>query len=292
MKKWWVGLLLMAVALVMIPATALAEKGAGNFITHYCPQCNEYKECEVVMDLTSEFISPTQHYIAYQCTECKYENWGEWEFHYGGSPTCSTAAECAGCGEGYKNPNIHTWVAANCQAPRTCSGCGATEGIADPNNHVGTLTDVNWLSIGDNNVHSVLQQCGACNGYVETKTEAHVPSFPANCAERAFCEKCKGYYGTTDPDNHDWGAWTYADANMHSRQCKRPECAKVETTPPLRRHGHLQRAGGVHGLPSSLRRSGRGQPRAHPDELYQRHRGTAPGDGGLRGLHCNRRRNV
>ncbi len=41
MKKWWVGLLLMAVALVMIPATALAEKGAGNFITHYCPQCNE-----------------------------------------------------------------------------------------------------------------------------------------------------------------------------------------------------------------------------------------------------------
>ena len=36
MKKWWIGLLLAAVALVMIPATALAVKHEGEIITHFC----------------------------------------------------------------------------------------------------------------------------------------------------------------------------------------------------------------------------------------------------------------
>ena len=36
-------------------------------------------------------------------------------------------------------PHTHTWVDATCKTPKTCSGCGATEGEADPTAHYTTL---------------------------------------------------------------------------------------------------------------------------------------------------------
>ena len=229
MKKWWIGLLLAAVALVMIPATALAVKHEGEKITHFCSTCGADRECVLLQDITSyRHITETQHQIVYRCLTCQIPTRWIWEDHYGGSPTCSQAAECAGCGESYTL--AHTWVAANCTAPKNCSGCGLTEGIADSNNHVGPMDAYDCVLIDQSN-HTVRQQCRACKAIVSVGTEAHTASSLANCVHPAKCEKCKTFFGGKDPDNHDWGAWAYKDANTHSRQCKRPECAKVESTP-------------------------------------------------------------
>lgn len=230
MKKWWIGLLLAAVALVMIPATALAEKQVGEKITHFCSTCGADRECELIRAITNlrGEITDTQHKIAYLCLTCRTASRWIWEDHYGGSPTCSQAAECAGCGESYTL--AHTWVAANCTAPKNCSGCRLTEGIADSNNHVGPMDAYDCVLIDQSN-HTVRQQCRACKAIVSADTEAHTASSLANCVHPAKCEKCKTFFGVKAPDNHDWGAWAYKDANTHSRQCKRRECAKVESTP-------------------------------------------------------------
>ena len=52
MKKWWIGLLLAAVALVMIPATALAVKHEGEIITHFCSTCGAVRECNLLREIT------------------------------------------------------------------------------------------------------------------------------------------------------------------------------------------------------------------------------------------------
>lgn len=163
----------MAVALVMIPATALALKGWGEIITHYCPSCKADRECELVGDIAEECVDENGHEIAFQCHTCGYVGYSERESHYGGSPTCEIAAECAGCGTSYTL--AHTWVAANCQAPRTCSVCGLISGDRDPNNHVGPMDAYDFVFIG-HFYHTERQQCRACKAIVSVGTEAHVPS--------------------------------------------------------------------------------------------------------------------
>ena len=56
--------------------------------------------------------------------------------------TCTSPAKCS-CGATSGNALGHQWAAATCQSPKKCTrtGCGATEGTADPNAHVDTNND-------------------------------------------------------------------------------------------------------------------------------------------------------
>ena len=48
--------------------------------------------------------------------------------HTWAAATCSAPKTCSGCGMTEGEPLAHTWKAATCASPKTCSGCGATEG--------------------------------------------------------------------------------------------------------------------------------------------------------------------
>ena len=251
MKKWWIGLLLAAVALVMIPATALAVKHEGEIITHFCSTCGADRECKLLREITDlrGDITDTQHKIVYLCLTCQTASRPISEDHYGGSPTCSQAAECAGCGESYTL--AHTWVAANCTAPKTCSGCGKTEGEEDPNNH--NLGEWNYADAG---MHS--RRCSRCNFEESTSHSGG----KATCVDKAVCTDCHEAYGGLDADKHEhtrttyanatgeqhrvtvvcedckqtvsnmyedhnWGDWT-VDGTTHTRKCQSPGCGAVD----------------------------------------------------------------
>ena len=76
--------------------------------------------------------------------------------HTWAEATCEAPKTCSVCGETEGEALGHSWVEATCEAPKTCSGCGLTEGEALPDhNYVDgvcacgkiqtfTITWVNW----------------------------------------------------------------------------------------------------------------------------------------------------
>lgn len=79
--------------------------------------------------------------VLFTATDAALEGTHTHDFTY--SPaTCTSPAKCS-CGATSGNALGHQWSAATCQSPKKCTrtGCGATEGTADPNAHVDKNND-------------------------------------------------------------------------------------------------------------------------------------------------------
>lgn len=89
---------------------------------------------------------------------------------------CESPKTCSECGA-TQGDVVHNWVEANCQSPKTCSECGVTEGDVSHSFEVANCTDSVVCSI-----------CGATGDPVGHNWK------DGSCAEPKRCERC----GTTD----------------------------------------------------------------------------------------------
>lgn len=110
---------------------------------------------------------------------CKHEAWI--------AADCVNPKTCAGCGETEGAPLGHNWNAANCEAPKTCTVCALTEGA--PLGH-------NWTEATCEQPKTC-QNCRITEGeslghdWMDPTTEA-----PKTCAA---CGKTEGLKIATDP---------------------------------------------------------------------------------------------
>ncbi len=155
-----------------------------------------------------------------KCTRCDATT--QQVAHNGGKATCDDQAHCAVCGHKYgeSDPSnhsgtlgawksddsnhwkeysccgahaetaAHTWDAATCTAPKTCSVCKATEGT--PLGH-----DLTGAWQHDNNHH--WKKCSRCDA---PGTKADHAGGTATCLARAVCETCHEEYGELSTTNH------------------------------------------------------------------------------------------
>ncbi len=101
--------------------------------------------------------------------------------------TCTEPKTCTGCGETEGEALGHTWVDATCTEPKTCSVCGATEGEALGHAWIdATCTEPKTCSV-----------CGATEGEALGHTWTD-----ATCTEPKTCSVC----GVTDGEalGHIW----------------------------------------------------------------------------------------
>ena len=103
MKKWWVGLLMMA--LVLIPSVAMAKIETGKMCEADCPRCGPGRAGFVISEIN---IRENDHWFNWICSSCS-EQYEIIQPHDGGEATCSAKAKCEGCDAFYgeKNPNNH-----------------------------------------------------------------------------------------------------------------------------------------------------------------------------------------
>ena len=112
----------------------------------------------------------------------------------------------------------HTWVDADCDTPKTCSICGATEGEAlghtaeaDDGN---CTTEVKCTVCGDVTTPAGQHTpnaddgdcttpivCSVCETITTPAKESHTGG-TATCTEKAVCTVCSTAYGTVDANNH------------------------------------------------------------------------------------------
>ena len=96
--------------------------------------------------------------------------------------------ECNVCGD--KRDSMHSWNAADCDTPKTCTVCGATEGSAlghKPSDDDGDCT----TGI----------TCTVCGTTTTPARESHTGG-TATCTEKALCTVCSTAYGAIDANNH------------------------------------------------------------------------------------------
>ena len=115
----------------------------------------------------------------------------------------------------------HTWVDADCDTPKTCSICGATEGDAlghateedDGNcltpivcprcNEVLTSGKTQHVAHADDGDCTTAITCSVCGTVTTPAKESHTGG-TATCVDGKYCEVCGIEYDTaTNPDNHD-----------------------------------------------------------------------------------------
>ena len=256
MKKWWIGLLLAAVALVMIPATALALLLIPSVAIAwevFCPTCKDFQHIEFIDDY--EYFNDSKHAQKGECQTCKATfDGGTYESHTETrAATCQSPAYCGVCKHDYgsPNPNAHNWSDwlpnqfnpnlhyrycmnigcsaseseshdgnSNCVTPATCSKCNAS--YTDTTKHAGPFKYS--YNKYDESFHKRIETCTACGNETGNQVDTqHEESTPANCAHAAWCNVCNQAYGNPNPNNHGWGNWTYENENQHYRICSHNE---------------------------------------------------------------------
>ncbi|MBR6419361.1 MAG: SH3 domain-containing protein [Oscillospiraceae bacterium] len=122
--------------------------------------------------------------------------------------TCQAPRTCSRCGKTEGGPASHRWLPATCSAPATCEVCGETSGACLP--HTWQAADCTQP-----------KTCAVC-GMTEGTALGHQWS-AADCETPRFCKICRASDG--EPLGHDW-----ADADCtHPRTCRR--CGKTEGSP-------------------------------------------------------------
>ena len=218
MKKWFVGLLMMAMALVMIPSVVMAE----TEVSFYCPSCCEQRTG--IKSDTYEYFDQNTHRQRITCKVCNYKGMSVSSAHTETkAATCQSAAYCADCKSYYGSKAEHNWGdwttdekthKRTCQTPGcdavgyaahtgggatcikegTCTDCGASY-----------HTDHNWgaWTKADENQH--VSTCSGCN---QTQSGEHTGG-NATCSTEGTCTVCYGSY--KDSNNHT-GPYTNAYA--------------------------------------------------------------------------------
>ena len=246
MKKWFVGLLMMAMALVMIPSVVMAE----TEVSFYCPSCCEQRTG--IKSDTYEYFDQNTHRQRITCKVCNYKGMSVSSAHTETkAATCQSAAYCADCKSYYGSKAEHNWgdwTTDEKTHKRTCQtpGCGAVDtgshtsepratckteqtcGICnvqykDLENHEGeVLTHYSFISESQ---HMLEKSCSSCGDVIFGDNEAHTETKAATCQSAAYCGDCKSYYGSKA--EHNWGDWT-TDEKTHKRTCQTPDCGAVD----------------------------------------------------------------
>ena len=154
--------------------------------------------------------------------------------------TCQAPKTCTDCGATEGTAAEHSWNDATCQAPKTCAKCGATEG---------DVADHNWNN-ATCQAPKTCTECGATEGDVAEHnwnyatcqapktctecgaTEGDVADHywnDATCQTPKTCTECGVTEGTPI---HDYGLWGEAELDssgqwIHSRSCKL--CGDLQT---------------------------------------------------------------
>ena len=249
MKKWFVGLLMMAMALVMIPSVVMAE----TEVSFYCPSCCEQRTG--IKSDTYEYFDQNTHRQRITCKVCNYKGMSVSSAHTETkAATCQSAAYCGDCKSYYGSKAEHNWgdwTTDEKTHKRTCQtpDCGAVD--------EGSHTWGAWTYYND--VHHYRECTRGC-GRKGFKSHS---GGKATCNTQANCEVCHEAYGNWDVDNHEhtrtsyanatgeqhwvtvvcedcnqtvsstseahtWGDWT-ADGTTHTRTCQSPGCGAVDT---------------------------------------------------------------
>ena len=247
MKKWFVGLLMMAMALVMIPSVVMAE----TEVSFYCPSCCEQRTG--IKSDTYEYFDQNTHRQRITCKVCNYKGMSVSSAHTETkAATCQSAAYCADCKSYYGSKAEHNWgdwTTDEKTHKRTCQtpGCGAVDTgshtsepratckteqtcwicnvqYKDLENHEGeVLTHYSFISESQ---HMLEKSCSSCGDVIFGDNEAHTETKAATCQSAAYCGDCKSYYGSKA--EHNWGDWT-TDEKTHKRTCQTPDCGAVDT---------------------------------------------------------------
>ncbi len=219
MKKWFVGLLMMAMALVMIPSVVMAE----TEVSFYCPSCCEQRTG--IKSDTYEYYDQNTHIQRITCKVCNYKGMSVSSAHTETiAATCQSKAYCGVCQSNYGKLAGHNWSAWSIsdenQHVRTCQtpGCDAVGYAAHTGGGAtcikeGTCTDCgasyhtdhNWgaWTKADENQH--VSTCSGCN---QTQSGEHTGG-NATCSTEGTCTVCYGSY--KDSNNHT-GPYTNAYA--------------------------------------------------------------------------------
>ena len=249
MKKWFVGLLMMAMALVMIPSVVMAE----TEVSFYCPSCCEQRTG--IKSDTYEYFDQNTHIQRITCKVCNYKGMSVSSAHTETkAATCQSAAYCADCKSYYGSKAEHNWSAWSKsdenQHVRTCqtSGCDAVEYAAhtggsptcttaatcadcnvpyyDETNHEGERKTTYAIDPEDEIRHIVMQTCAGCRAVLSTVSEGHTTDKLATCMNGMHCKICDLYYGATV--DHVMSRWLPADdGQRHYRACEYG-CGKTE----------------------------------------------------------------
>ena len=154
----------------------------------------------------------------FTCSKCDhaYEEDIPIEHKYSSSvtrqPTCSRVGEkttvCSACGDTVLSDIAmlpHSWNAATCTTPKTCTTCKRTEGSPLPHNYAAATCVVLKTCV----------DCGATTGSLAPHNYA-----PATCEEPMTCRVCQATTGS--PRGHNWREAT----------CSKPKtcrtCGKTE----------------------------------------------------------------
>ena len=223
MKKWFVGLLMMAMALVMIPSVVMAE----TEVSFYCPSCCEQRTG--IKSDTYEYFDQNTHRQRITCKVCNYKGMSVSSAHTETkAATCQSAAYCADCKSYYGSKAEHNWgdwttdekthkrtcqtpgcgavdtgshtsePKATCKTAQTCAICNVQ--YKDKTNHEGERKTAYYYSESQ---HVLRIDCSYCGERISMDYEAHTETTAATCTTAAYCADCKNYYGDPDPDAHD-----------------------------------------------------------------------------------------
>ena len=154
----------------------------------YCRYCDKFTDCEI---LGYEKFDSTFHMLHIRCKSCKGENDiidAGYSEHTGGTQT------------------------PTCTTGKTWEKCGAEYGVLGHDWGA-------WTPIYDGtNTHT--RRCKRCNA----EETGSCSGGYADCTSLGMCSTCGGcYYG-----GHDWGAWTSAGNDTHTRSCTRSICREFE----------------------------------------------------------------
>ena len=247
MKKWFVGLLMMA--LVMIPSVVMAE----TEVSFYCPSCCEQRTG--IKSDTYEYFDQNTHRQRITCKVCNYKGMSVSSAHTETkAATCQSAAYCADCKSYYGSKAEHTWgdwtadgtthtrkcqspgcgavdtgrhtsePGATCVTAQTCAICNVP--YYDETNHeVGRVTTY-AIDPEDETRHIVMQICAGCRATLTTASGGHTTDKSATCMKGMHCKICDLYYGATV--DHVMSRWLPADdGQRHYRTCEYG-CGKTE----------------------------------------------------------------
>ncbi|MGN0755127.1 MAG: hypothetical protein ACI4ME_11780, partial [Aristaeellaceae bacterium] len=230
MKKWFVGLMLLALVL-LVSGAAMGEKET----VFYCFMCREERNCTI--SDTYEYSDSVYHVQRITCKTCGYRGMVVGSFHTESiAATCQSPAYCDVCKSYYGDSAEHNWSEwlpnlpwlpnlnysnlhyrycmnigcsasesephegnANCVTSAMCSKCNAT--YTDTTNHAGPLT-YSYEKTNET-FHKRIETCTACGKETgNVVLTRHEESVPANCTTSAYCAVCKSNYGDPDPNNH------------------------------------------------------------------------------------------
>ena len=161
---------------IRIPFTFEEGESASDYRLYYIADSGELTEVEFKYDDTGYMVFTLEHFSEYVITRVSTSVCD----HTWNAATCTTPKTCSACGATEGTTLGHTWSAATCTAPKTCSACGATEGAA---------LGHSWSAA----TCTAPKTCSAC-GATEGTALGHTWS-EATCTAPKVCSDCKATDG-------------------------------------------------------------------------------------------------